>query len=336
MELEILQFFVFFILYFSIPYIFYMFFVNIKNQLSFNKRAKKQTNKLQLNYIEKTNLYRKYGLSTYSKKNTIRALFIVFSIIPAAVSLVSLVVAIPLVIILPYLFIFINRTLIKREYDEKENTIDRILTFKRKEMGLIDTESNKYNYNAEFEILEWHTVKDINKIKLFLPVTFDPLYKDLFLEKFSTQFGDGRPFEIDNTDEKIKGWDTGIGQVILTAQKPLPTMATWDKRYLEDPTIQWSFFPLGISSKGGVPLINPETGEEERIVGFDLTGDQRKYCDKNKLHVDSDITASPMTLIAGGNKFSKLYYKENSHVYCRNIVSIITGVKRFEILKSYN
>ena len=113
-------------------------------------------------------------------------------------------------------------------------------------------------------------------------------------------------------------------------------MATWDKRYLEDPTIQWSFFPLGISSKGGVPLINPETGEEERIVGFDLTGDQRKYCDKNKLHVDSDITASPMTLIAGGNKFSKLYYKENSHAYCRNIVSIITGVKRFEILKSYN
>ena len=68
MELEILQFFVFFILYFSIPYVFYMFFVNIKNQLSFNKRAKKQTNKLQLTYIEKTNLYRKYGLSTYSKK----------------------------------------------------------------------------------------------------------------------------------------------------------------------------------------------------------------------------------------------------------------------------
>ena len=48
MELEILQFFVFFILYFSIPYIFYIFFVNVKNQLSFNKRAKKQI------YIENT------------------------------------------------------------------------------------------------------------------------------------------------------------------------------------------------------------------------------------------------------------------------------------------
>ena len=154
MELEIVQFFVFFILYFSIPYIFYMFFVNVKNQLSFNKRAKKQTNKLQLTYIQKMALHRKFGLSTYSKKNIIRILFLVFSIIPAAVSLVSLVGAIPLVIILPYLFIFINRTLIRREYDEKENTIDRILTFKRKEMGLIDTESNKYNYNAEFEILE--------------------------------------------------------------------------------------------------------------------------------------------------------------------------------------
>ena len=204
MELEIIQFFVFFILYFTIPYIFYMFFVNIKNQLSFNKRAKKQTNKLQLTYTQKMALHRKFGLSTYSKKNIIRVLFLVFSIIPAAVSLVSLVAAIPLVLILPYLFIFINRTLIRREYDEKENTIDRILTFKRKEMGLIDTESNKYNYNAEFEILEWHTVKDINKIKLFLPVTFDPLYRDLFLEKVSIQFGDGRPFEIDNIDEKIK------------------------------------------------------------------------------------------------------------------------------------
>jgi hypothetical protein len=47
-------------------------------------------------------------------------------------------------------------------------------------------------------------LKDINKIKLFLPVTFDPLYRDLFLEKVSIQFGDGRPFEIDNIDEKIK------------------------------------------------------------------------------------------------------------------------------------
>ena len=82
-------------------------------------------------------------------------------------------------------------------------------------MGLIDTESNKYNYNAEFEILEWHTVKDINKIKLFLLVTFVPLYKNLFLEKVSIQFGDGRPFEIDNIDEKIKVWNIGIGQVIL-------------------------------------------------------------------------------------------------------------------------
>ena len=68
MELEIVQFFVFFILYFSVPYIFYMFFVNVKNQLSFNKRAKKQTNKLQLTYIQKMALHRKFGLSTYSKK----------------------------------------------------------------------------------------------------------------------------------------------------------------------------------------------------------------------------------------------------------------------------
>lgn len=82
-------------------------------------------------------------------------------------------------------------------------------------MELIDPESNKYNYNAEFEILEWHTVKDINKIKLFLLVTFVPLYKNLFLEKVSIQFGDGRPFEIDNIDEKIKVWNIGIGQVIL-------------------------------------------------------------------------------------------------------------------------
>lgn len=57
-------------------------------------------------------------------------------------------------------------------------------------------------------------------------------------------------------------------------------MAKWDKHYLEDPIVQWSFIPLGLSSRGGLPIKNPETGEIEHVVGFDLDGTQKKYCDK--------------------------------------------------------
>ncbi len=190
--------------------------------------------------------------------------------------------------------------MISAELAARDKLISRMLDFKRSKMGLIDNKATIMDYTEEFIILENDPEdKKPSKIRLFLPVNFDPLQANTFLSDFSTQFGRGRPFEIDYEDKEYPGWDTDKGVATITLQAPLPTMAKWDKHYLEDPIVQWSFIPLGLSSRGGLPIKNPETGEIEHVVGFDLDGTQKKYCDKNGIHIGADIIASPMTLIAG-------------------------------------
>ena len=101
------------------------------------------------------------------------------------------------------------------------------------------------------------------------------------------------------TNEDFKGWDTTKGGVVIKLEEPLPSKAPWDAWYIEHPDIQWSFFPLGLSTRGGVPLVNPNTGVEERVVGISLDNEQRKYGDKKGLALGDEISSSPMSLIAG-------------------------------------
>lgn len=298
----LIQFILLVILYFiSVPFSFW-----IKDKIVFEMKKKRRNNIRQNNNTEeltlkqKINREKKFGLKEASNKNMIRFTFIVSILIGPAISYVSLLWGIILSYFLPYIFIGLVHNAVSVELAHKDKLISRILDFKKSKMGLIDNKSDYLNYSEEFAILE--NDKEDNKpskIRLFLPVNFDPLQANTFLADFSTQFGRGRPFEIDYEDKDFPGWDTDKGVATISLQAPLPTMAKWDKHYLEDPIVQWSFIPLGLSSRGGLPIKNPETGEIEHVVGFDLDGTQKKYCDKNGIHIGPDIIASPMTLIAG-------------------------------------
>lgn len=291
------------LLYFiSIPFSFWL-----KDWIAYQIRKKRRNNTRQnkqpteeLTYKQKIKREKKFGLKEASNKNIIRLIYVLTIIIGPIVAIKTLLWGAVLSFFIPYLFVGIVHNMISDELAARDKLISRMLDFKRSKMGLIDNKSNIMNYTEEFIILE-NDKEDgkPSKLRLFLPVNFDPLQANTFLSDFSTQFGRGRPFEIDYEDKEHPGWDTDKGIATISLQAPLPTMAKWDKHYLEDPIVQWSFIPLGLSSRGGLPIKNPETGEIEHVVGFDLDGTQKKYCDKNGIHIGPDIIASPMTLIAG-------------------------------------
>lgn len=293
----IIKFFSILLLYFlSMPLLTF-----IGNQIVASARKTKvKPNKLELSFFQKVSRYRRFGLKEAINKKKVKIVFILLSLAAPLISLLNIWAGIVLAIILPFVCHHVIKSLVKKELDERDALIERMLLLKKSKMGLIDNKSNKYNYYSEFEILEYdENDRKPSIVKITLPPTFDPLGSTRFIGDFSIQFGRGRPFEIDRSNKDYNGWDTEKGAVVLKLESPLPTIAPWDARYLEDPIVQWSFFPLGLSSKGGIPLTNPETGEVEHVVGFDVDGTQRKYCDKNGIIVGDDIVASPMTLIAG-------------------------------------
>ena len=265
-----------------------------------NKTLIKNKDPLQsMTFQQKVNRYRKFGFKEASNKSQVIGAYVISILIAPIMSLVNPLFAFILLIISPFAFFFINKKLVDAELTEKDTLLTRMIDFKRAKMGLIDSSSSALDYEKEFTILEWSDDKKPEKIRIELPVNFDPLNATRFLADFSVQFGRGRPFEIDEEDKDFPGWSPEKGKATIKLQAPLPTMAKWSAHYLEDPTVQWSFFPLGLGSKGGVPIKNPETGEIEHVIGIDVDGTQRKYCEKNGIHVGSDIVASPMTLIAG-------------------------------------
>lgn len=282
------------------------FFQYIKNELKRsmsrgNVKKEKSENPLDdLTFQQIASRYRTYGFKEYKGKLNLIIIYIGTILISPIISIFNLVAGIISVIIMPYIFFFINKKMVAKEIEERDNLINRMLQFKKAKMGFVNNKSNIINYEQEFQILE-NDPDDgkPTKLRFSLPVNFDPLGADKFLADLSTQFGRERPFEIDYQDKDYPGWSTETGFATVKLEAPLPRMAKWSAHYLEDPAIQWSFFPLGLGSKGGVPLKNPETGEIEHVIGIDVDGTQRKYCDKNGIHVGSDIIASPMTLIAG-------------------------------------
>lgn len=274
---------------------------DLRRTMRGNQKIEKSDNPLDdLNFQQNFNRFKKYAFKEYEQKSKVIIIYIVTIIVAPLLSIINIIPGIIAVIIMPYLFAFILQKMVSKEINDRDMLISRLLEFKRANMGFVNKKSNVVNYESEFTILEYdeHDGKP-SKIRFSLPVNFDPIRADEFLGKLSTQFGRERPFEIDHLDKDYPGWSTETGYATIKLEAPLPRMAKWSPHYIEDPAIQWSFFPLGLGSKGGVPLKNPETGEIEHVIGIDVDGTQRKYCDKNGIHVGSDIIASPMTLIAG-------------------------------------
>lgn len=272
-------------------------------RLKFKIKQEKDTNPLNsLTYKARFDRSKAFAFSSdFSKRNLAIFLYILFLIAPALLSIKFLLYSLIGAILSPFILVSVMNGITKKELEQKDSIINRMLTFKRSSMGLVNANSNVLTYTDEFEILEYdEDDKKPSKIRLYLPVNFDPIRATKFLEEFSIQFGRGRPFEIDKNDKDFPGWDTDKGVATIILEEKLPDVAMFDEHYLEDPSVQWSFFPLGIGSKGGIPIKNPKTGKIEHVVGIDVDGTQSKYCKKNNIPIGQDITAAPMTLVAGG------------------------------------
>ena len=288
--------------YFLIIPILNLIINSIKNNYNKNKRIKveKDVDPLKsLTFIQKINRNKNFGLREHSKKNFIRLIYAISILIPPILSIYNLLYGIIAVIISPFAFIIFNNIFVKKELFDRDMLIDRMLQFKKNDMRLVDPKSNVLNYDSEFTILEWGEDLKPEKIRLFVPVNFDPINADKFLANFSIRFGRGRPFEIDETDKEYPGWDTDRGIATIKLEDPLPTTAMWKDFYITDPIVQWSFFPLGIGSKGGVPIKNPETGKVEHVIGYDVDGAQGDFLKKMGITPGADLTASPHSLGAG-------------------------------------
>lgn len=260
----------------------------------------KKNDEEELTLKQKIAYWKKFGLFNFSNKNLIRFIYIFSFIIPIVIIYFNWLWGIIISFIAPILFIIINKSIISKELEFQQKFLTRMIDFKRSQMGLIDKNATIYNYSKDYEILEWsEDRRRPQKLRIFLPVTFDPIRQDEFLEAFSIRFGGGRPYELDMNDKDYPGLDVDNGVETVVLEKALPNKADWEEWYITHPDVQWSFFPLGLGSKGGIPIKNPETGEVVRLIGYDMDGAQEKYCKKNGIEIGSDIIAAPHSLGAG-------------------------------------
>lgn len=199
---------------------------------------------------------------------------------------------------------------------DRDKTLQRMLDLKRSKMGLINNKSNFLNHEEEFVILSWYdsikpgqenipkhkrkTMPMPEKVRLFLPVTYDELNSPHFLDAWSLAFGDGGRWVADKTDKTNPGWNSTTGIATIIRQKPLPQLAKWHESYVLNPRVAWSFFPLAIGSENGIILedaFNP--GNQIHVLGYDVAGDQPSVSGKFGTPVGPEIVAAPMALIAG-------------------------------------
>ena len=149
-------------------------------------------------------------------------------------------------------------------------------------------EEYRNNPRAIINVTKW-AVDRVTPIAIDIkvPANFSSGSQQAFMEQFNQIYGTNNAWVARSLKEKEPGWDYEKGVVHLFAVPPIPTIAPWHERYVLDENIAWSFFPVGLGAENGVPMINPETGKKENVLGFDVSGNQPGY------------GASPMALIGG-------------------------------------
>ena len=129
----------------------------------------------------------------------------------------------------------------KKFYDEPSlGFIKNFIQMKKQNMGLLHPESGIYTYTYEFTIDSVDSNNYPDKLSIFLPIGYDPLQQDSFLEKITTQLGRGRPWEV---DEEAGGWDITNQVAHIVLLQPLPGSAPWSAEYVLNPDVAWSFLP---------------------------------------------------------------------------------------------
>jgi hypothetical protein len=178
----------------------------------------------------------------------------------------------------------------------RKNVLSRMYAIAKQKLG----QSVEYEENpgAIIRVLEWADYVKPKKVEFDVPDSFGAEGEEGFLRQYNQIFGTETAWvPSDDPENQKPGWDYDAGMVTLHAVPPLPQMAKWSERYVLDPNIAWSFFPVALGVENGVELPNPESGELEYVLGFDVSGEQMK---QKGVKTSPRITVSPMVFIGGG------------------------------------
>lgn len=174
---------------------------------------------------------------------------------------------------------------------ERERIMKRMLEVANSKLG-----GSSKDINEVVRVLDWQDFVTPQKIEFTVPTTFSSIGQDGFLQQFNQVFGNLQEWV---PSEEDGGWDYDKGIATFYAVPPLPQKADWLEHYAIADGIDDGFFPIGLSVQGGISLPNPETGEIENVLGFDVAGTQIGAAKKAGLTMHESISASPQSLVAG-------------------------------------
>lgn len=212
----------------------------------------------------------------------------------------------------------------------REKVYDRMFSIARLKLG----QSAEYTDNpkAVVTVVEWNDYVKPQKAEFLVPDSFGADGEEGFLRQFNQIFGTETTWvPADDAETHKPGWDYEEGKLTIYAVPPLPTMAPWDEHYVLDPGVAWSFFPVGLAVENGIELPNPKTGETEKVIGFDLSGEAAKIAGKAGYKISPTITTSPMCLagdtLIGLSDGSNLTIKEIVENNLEPLVLSVTSSK---------
>lgn len=197
----------------------------------------------------------------------------------------------------------------KKILEAREKVVSRIYSIAQSYLSL-PAGGNPGEYVT---VLDWRDHLKPNKVRISFPITVSDSSAEPFLRQFNLVFGRETawvpdvvlPTPKDPNNPKSKedpgnpGWDYENSVVTLKAVPPLPMRADWDEKYITNPAIAWSFFPVALGVENGTTLTS-EKGEKEHLLGFDLAGEQKSAAEKAGEVCSTHIVVSPMILVAGG------------------------------------
>lgn len=174
-----------------------------------------------------------------------------------------------------------------------------------KEIAQLKLGSLKPEDGEPVQVLKWDDLIEPKCVRFLIPTGFSSDNEDAFLRHFNQFFGTEVAW-VATKEDGYKGWNYADGEVTLATVPPLPTMAPWSAHYVDHEAVAWSWFPIGLGVRGGVELVNPETGEKENVLGFDVSGLQPDLAkEKGVVLDDACKNPAPMILASGGTGSGK-------------------------------
>lgn len=319
-----------------------IFLVNLlKEELtrSFSRgRRNKKIDPDKLTYKEKVSKYWTYIKSDKTLKTKFYIIYSSMALFVTAIGYFS--INYPFLFILLFFLIpskFALNSIMFKACDnviqERDKILNRMLDLKFSRMG----KATKTGLLPdELEVLEWEESIKPTKVRMTIPVNFEPLAVDVFLLQWNVMFGDGREWAPDVTGDE-KGWDFISGFVTLKAGEPMPNMAPWSAHYVLNEKCPWSYFPLAIGVQGGILMDSPDGKSKEHILGFDFAGNAPKEGKKKGYYVGDELQsgASPMCLVVGATGGGKSVLQQNILTACllrpKHWIPLGIDLKRVEL-----